>query len=1573
MLRAPRAWFPILFVVLGCTSPAQQHAGSQAQALQTLPAPSSGNPDRAIANDRAFRGWLAKTDRTTAEGESLAAARAPTMRALLLSDPRTAISYALSPVERAQLPVEIARHIEQWRDGRGMLHVIGSTDGPLERFVSFEGDPRFLRAAVYGRREGQATRENLRLHGVALDGVIALTDSPLRRLFPGEVVASLPIENGKCPVSKKNAEEGLGYHGADALYGFCVPGHADMTEQTLADAEDALGNGSSLAPASVWTEGPKTVLFIRVDFSDKPGDPVGQTAAETLINNTCNAFYVANSFNKTTMTTVVTPTLRMTKTAADYIATDNYLSLMADARAAAKAAGFDTAGYNLDIVGFPAMFGGWAGRGYVGSKGTWLNGNFSLRVTAHELGHNYGVYHANFWNAGTSIIGAGTNVEYGNPFDVMGNGGGAANHFNAWFKRTFEWVLPAEVQTVTASGTYRIQAIEQAVTSGLHALKVPRGGGRDYWLEYRPAIGNAELQNGASINFGYAYTTGSHLLDMTPDGNTSNSALVIGRTFSDPLAGIHFTPIAKLASTPPAIDLVVNLGTFPGNNAPVLTLAASQTAVAANATVTFTATASDPDGDALAYAWDFDDGSFGTNTASVMKTLPTARVYNVQCTVSDMKGKKATASIAVTVGTPTTFTLAGIIKDGSVPLEGVRVTDGTRDTFTGTDGKYVLTNVPAGDFTVTATKFDYAFVRGFAAPLTVAASATGLDFTGTPKAGYNVVGKVMAGSAGVAGVVITDGSRTATTNASGDYTLTTVPNGRYTLTATLPGWQLVPNGFTNPVEVYGGNVTANFYATGQFLSGTLPGSITATPVVTDGLRTATVNKAGANWNWSMNAVPNGQWNLVATAPGVTLVPSTFTNPVTIAGMSKNNLNFQIAATSGFQVSGTVKTGGTPLPGVTISDGTRTAVTDSVGKYTLVGVPAGAFTLTPTAGGYSFVPATLSITVTNANLTGRDFVTTVVNLPPTVATAASASPNPVVTGSMTALSVLGADDAGEAALNYTWAVNGFGYPVVFSANGTNGAKNTGVTFSGAGTYTIEVTITDAGGLLVRSSVVVTVQQVATAMEVTPPTANVLTGANQIFTGNLKDQFAKYMFAGSVAWTLSGGGTYVPQGSVQAVFTAGATAGGPFTLTGTASGKSASAVINVVAAGSPTLVSGAKANPNPVNGKTTQLEVRANDDAGEAGLVYRWTAPLAPAPVVFSVNDNNAAKDAVATFSKAGDYDLLVTIVDGVGNQISSLVKVTVNATPTAVAVQPAVATLQPGQTQNFSATVEDQFGDSLAVQPVLTWTIPAAAGTVDSAGVVMAATAAGGPFMLTATAGTVSGTSQVTIAAGPDTVAPMVVLSAPLASARLIGPSMVAAMASDDVAVAKVQFFSDAVLLGESLAAPYTLTFDASTQPNGAHLLTAKAVDASGNSATSDAVPVVFGPEGMADTTPPVVTIIKPAMSAVTGLEADIEVRATDDVGVTKLELELDGKVTANVPRLTVKVGPHTLVAIASDAAGHVARSAPVSFTAQTVAPPPDVRRNLTGGCGCGTTEGTPFALGLILLGLASVARRRRAR
>src|SRR5262249_33957200 len=112
-----------------------------------------------------------------------------------------------------------------------------------------------------------------------------------------------------------------------------------------------------------------------------------------------------------------------------------------------------------------------------------------------------------------------------------------------------------------------------------------------------------------------------------------------------------------------------------------------------------------------------------------------------------------------------------------------------------------------------------------------------------------------------------------------------------------------------------------------------------------------------------------------------------------------------------------------------------------------------------------------------------------NQPPTVATPASASPNPV-TGTTTGLSVLGADDGGESNLPYNWAVivqpSGVTTPT-FSINGTNAAKNTTATFYAAGAYTFQVTITDSGGLSVTSSLNVTVNPTQTSVGMSPSSA------------------------------------------------------------------------------------------------------------------------------------------------------------------------------------------------------------------------------------------------------------------------------------------------------------------------------------------------------------------------------------------------------------------------------------------------------------------------------------------------------
>ncbi len=95
--------------------------------------------------------------------------------------------------------------------------------------------------------------------------------------------------------------------------------------------------------------------------------------------------------------------------------------------------------------------------------------------------------------------------------------------------------------------------------------------------------------------------------------------------------------------------------------------------------------------------------------------------------------------------------------------------------------------------------------------------------------------------------------------------------------------------------------------------------------------------------------------------------------------------------------------------------------------------------------------------------------------------------------------------------------------------------------------------------------------------------------------------------------------------------------------------------------PTVVTAAAATPAPT-ATTASLSVLGGDYyEGESNLTYTWTATTLPtgatAPA-FSANGTNAAKNSVATFHKAGNYVLTVTIADGQGRSATSSVSITV---------------------------------------------------------------------------------------------------------------------------------------------------------------------------------------------------------------------------------------------------------------------------------------------------------------------------
>jgi poly(hydroxyalkanoate) depolymerase family esterase len=91
--------------------------------------------------------------------------------------------------------------------------------------------------------------------------------------------------------------------------------------------------------------------------------------------------------------------------------------------------------------------------------------------------------------------------------------------------------------------------------------------------------------------------------------------------------------------------------------------------------------------------------------------------------------------------------------------------------------------------------------------------------------------------------------------------------------------------------------------------------------------------------------------------------------------------------------------------------------------------------------------------------------------------------------------------------------------------------------------------------------------------------------------------------------------------------------------------------------------------------------------------------------------------------------------------------------------------------------------------------------------------------------------------GGDTTPPSVAITAPAAGATLTGTVTVTATATDNVGVTRVDVLVDGALAGSDATAPFAIAIDTRTLANGAHTLTARAVDAASNTATSATVSV----------------------------------------------------------------------------------------------------------------------------------------
>jgi len=335
------------------------------------------------------------------------------------------------------------------------------------------------------------------------------------------------------------------------------------------------------APARA-VEGPRSLAVVLVNFSDDVREPWTRELVRSRLftdANSTSAFFSEESYGRMSL-------VGRNDAGGDVFGwytvpgvpdPCDHNSWTGSARAAAVADGRDLSAYDNVMFMIPRESCSWAGKGGLNGQTSWINGELSVRVTSHELGHNFGLHHANtlYCTVGeTAVTLSDTCVgrEYFDPWDAMG-AYSTVRHNHGWNLERLGYLSLSNVRTIEASGRYQLRSA-LAESSEVTSLKIPRTRGPNgevvdhlsLELRERGGVFEAFPSGDPAINGLSVRLTGvsdhplsTYLLDARPGtaDNFFDATLPPGQTFSQ--AGIDITLVAPASGGRATVDVTIPL------------------------------------------------------------------------------------------------------------------------------------------------------------------------------------------------------------------------------------------------------------------------------------------------------------------------------------------------------------------------------------------------------------------------------------------------------------------------------------------------------------------------------------------------------------------------------------------------------------------------------------------------------------------------------------------------------------------------------------------------------------------------------------------------------------------------------------------------------------------------------------------------------------------------------------------------------------------------------------------------------------------------------------------------------